>query len=122
MCHLRNLIESRPLLSRMPDQLLLIEEKSGPEHRRACRGDGYAFIYLPQGGSVRVNVESLEASPLRAWWYDPRTGDARDLGVVEGKERMEFTSPWAGACGDWVLVLDSAAKGFPAPGKTHSGA
>ena len=52
--------------------------RAGAEHRRACRGDGYALIYLPQGGSVVVNLESLPASRLRAWWFDPRTGEARD--------------------------------------------
>jgi hypothetical protein len=116
MRHLRNLIESRPMLSRAPEQSILIEEKTAAEHRRACRGDGYAFIYLPQGGPVEVNPEPLRESRFRAWWYDPRTGEARDLGVVPGKDPLEFTSPWAGPCADWVLVLDHASRTFPPPG------
>lgn len=85
MRHLRRLMESRPMLSRVPDQSILVEEKSGPEHRRACRGDGYLFIYLPQGGSVEVRLDSIEGPMIRAWWYDPRTGEARDLGLCRAE-------------------------------------
>jgi hypothetical protein len=116
MRHLRGLVESRPTLSRVPDQSILVEEKSGPEHRRACRGDGYLLIYLPQGGSAEVNLNSLEGPLIRAWWYDPRTGEARGLGALPRGERTTFTAPWTGPCSDWVLVIDSAARGFPAPG------
>ncbi|HZR21435.1 MAG TPA: glycoside hydrolase family 140 protein [Verrucomicrobiae bacterium] len=116
MRHLRNLIESRPMLSRVPDQSILLEEKTGPEHRRACRGEGYILVYLPQGGTVTVTLESLCAAALQAWWYDPRTGDAIDGGCLPGVDRLEFTAPWAGPCSDWVLVIDSAEADFSPPG------
>jgi hypothetical protein len=119
MRHLRNLIESRPMLSRVPDQSLLLEEKSGAEHRRACRGEGYCFIYLPQGGALELNLGPLQETHLCAWWYDPRTGDAQNIGVLPHKKRLELTAPWTGPCSDWVLVIDSAEKSFPAPGKTQ---
>jgi Protein of unknown function (DUF4038)/Putative collagen-binding domain of a collagenase len=113
---LRRLIESRPMLSRVPDQSILVEEKSGPEQRRACRGEGYLFIYLPQGGAVEVNLPQLVGPQLHAWWYDPRTGEARDLGAMPRAERMTFNAPWAGPCSDWVLVIDSLNREFSAPG------
>jgi hypothetical protein len=119
MRHLRNLIESRPMLSRVPDQSILVEEKTGAEHRRACRGEGYYFIYLPQGGALEVNLEPLQEPRLRAWWYDPRTGDAQDIGALLHKKHLEFTAPWTGPCSDWVLVIDSIEKSFPAPGITQ---
>ncbi|MGO8677830.1 MAG: glycoside hydrolase family 140 protein [Limisphaerales bacterium] len=119
MRHLRDLIESRPMLSRVPDQSLLVDEKTGAEHRRACRGEGYCFIYLPQGGAMEVNLEPLQESRLCAWWYDPRTGNAQDIGVLPHKKRLEITAPWTGPCSDWVLVIDSTEKSFPAPGKTQ---
>ena len=116
MQHLRRLIESRPQLTRVPDQSLLVEAKTGPEHRRACRGAGYVFVYLPQGGPVFLNLQTLSDPVVRAWWYDPRTGDARDLGVSPRSNRMSFTAPWAGPCSDWVLVIDSPTADFPPPG------
>jgi hypothetical protein len=119
MVHLRNLIESRPMLSRVPDQSILVEERSGAEHRRACRGNGYVFIYLPQGGSLEVNSAALEASRLRVWWFDPRTGTALDGGTLPSGPRLSFAAPWCGPCADWVLVLDGAARAFTPPGKTR---
>jgi hypothetical protein len=119
MGHLRKLIESRPVLSRIPDQSLLLDEKRGAEHRCACRGDGYAFIYLPQGGPVTVNLQPMNSPRLRAWWYDPRTGLAQEHGAVPSRDHAEFKTPWAGPCADWILVLDQADKGFSPPGEIH---
>jgi len=116
MEHLRRLIESRPLLSRVPDQSLLADAKTGPEHRRACRGDGYMFVYLPQGGSVTLHPHSIRSLTVHAWWYDPRTGNARDLGIISRSDEMSFATPWSGPCSDWVLVIDSPNAGFPPPG------
>jgi hypothetical protein len=120
MRHLRNLIESRPMLSRVPDQSFLNEEGRDAEHRRACRGDGYAFIYLPQGGSVTVNLEPLQESRTRAWWYDPRTGKAHAVGILEQSRLTQLTAPWAGPCADWVLVLDGGDRRFLPPGTVHN--
>jgi len=119
MRHARALIESRPILSRVPDQSLLVEAKTGAEHRRACRGDGYALVYLPQGGTVELNLASLSAEQIRAWWFDPRTGLTNDAGTFCHSDRMRFTAPWQGPCADWVLVLDDVTAGFAPPGARH---
>lgn len=116
MRHVRTLMESRPILSRVPDQSLLLEEGTGPEHRRACRGEGYIFIYLPQGGTVTLNLTSLSGPLLRAWWFDPRMGRCRGGDVFPSQDQLSFTAPCSGPCSDWVLVLDSAANNFPPPG------
>ena len=114
--YLRNLIESRHMVSRVPDQSMLAEEKSEGSHRRACRGTGYAFIYLPQGGTVEVNLEPLGERRIHAWWYDPRTGELRHSREGLATAHAIFEAPSAGPCSDWVLVLDSATKNLPLPG------
>ncbi len=116
MGHLRRLIESRPVLSRLPDQSLLVDPRSGAAHRRACRGDGYAFVYLPQGGTVELDLGALRWDVSRIWWLDPRTGTAHDAGNTPHGERRSFTAPGAGPCADWALVLDDASRGFAPPG------
>jgi hypothetical protein len=116
MQHIRRLVESRPMLSRVPDQALLVAAETGGAHRRACRGEGYAFIYLPQGGTVELNLATFAAERIRAWWYDPRTGGTRPGGSLVCRDRMEFTAPWSGPCADWVLVIDDASVGWPNPG------
>jgi hypothetical protein len=119
MAHLRRLILSRPVLTRIPDQGLLAREAgAGREHVRATRaGDGtYAFVYVPSGAPVAVNLDRLSGATLRAWWFDPRDGSARDAGRVVRQGSKEFTPPTRGEGQDWVLVLDDSSRNFGAPG------
>jgi hypothetical protein len=53
-----------------------------------------------------------------AWWFNPRTGQATGIGSFENKGERLFTPPEPGEMSDWVLVLDDASKGYPAPGAT----
>lgn len=115
--YLRNLVESRPMLSRIPDQELLLSPPGAAEsHVQATRAaDGaYAFIYLPARVSVTVNLGRLSGVIFNAWWYNPRTGAATLIGGVHAMGQAAFTPPVDGP--DWVLVLDDAAHDFPAPG------
>lgn len=118
MMHLRYLMESRPFLSRVPDQSLIASrEGSGADHVRATRGDGYLFIYLPTGKKVTVQMGKISGNELKGWWFDPRTGEATSVGNFPNRGTQEFDPPGeAGRGNDWVLVLDDAAKKFPSPG------
>lgn len=51
-----------------------------------------------------------------AWWFSPRTGEATAAGEFSNEGERAFMSPTPGEALDWVLVLDDAAKKFPAPG------
>jgi hypothetical protein len=117
---LRYLIESRPMLERIPDQSLLAEGNLPVLERvEATRGaDGsYAFVYLPSGKTyVTVNTGKLSGEKLVAWWYDPRTGAAKQFDRFTKTDTREFTTPPGDKANDWVLVLDDAAKNYPAPG------
>ncbi len=122
---LRYLIESRPMLERIPDQSLLAGASAtrAVERIEATRGSSgsYAFVYLPAGQTkVTVNTGQLSGTSLTAWWYDPRTGEAKADTPFAKTATREFTSPPVGAdtANDWVLVLDDAAKKFPPPGRT----
>jgi len=119
MRHLRALMESRPFLTRVPDQSLIVGAAGdGARHVHATRdaSGSYAMLYVPTAGqTVTVDTRELSGKRLKAWWYDPRTGKAtalKDDFLVGGK--LEFTTPPEGP--DWVLVLDDAAKRYPKPG------
>jgi hypothetical protein len=118
MMHVRHLMQSRPFLSRVPDQSLISGDPGGGgEHIQATRGDGYAFIYLPYGQNVTVAMGKVSGEKVKAWWFDPRTGDAKSIGTFDNKGTREFDPPGEKARGnDWVLVLDDAAREFPKPG------
>lgn len=118
MIHLRRLVESRPFFSRVPDPALVTTPATDrARHLVASRAaDGtYAFIYFPESEqTATVDLSRLQRGPLRVRWYDPRTGASRDHGIVGEAGALDFRSPPAGP--DWVLVLDSVAAGYPAPG------
>lgn len=118
MMHVRNLIESRPFLTRVPDQSLIAGAAgSGPEHIRATRGDDYAFIYIPYGQKVKVELKKISGGIVKAWWFDPRSGKAESVGTFAKKGAREFDPPGKAERGnDWVLVLDDASKDYPPPG------
>ena len=119
--YIRYLIESRPMLERMPDQSLIVGDNSprAVQHIAAMRGEAgdYAFIYLPAGiQKVTVATRKLSGPTIRSWWYDPRTGKAAAGGDFDTTDTRDFTSP-GGPDEDWVLVLDDATKNFPPPGR-----
>jgi hypothetical protein len=119
MIFLRQLIESRPFFTRIPDPALVDNPSpGGAQHIVASRDrDGsYAFVYFPTNDqSATVDLGKMRGAKLKAWWYDPRTGFAHPLGVFAGGMKREFKSPAYGP--DWVLVLDDAAAGYAPPGR-----
>jgi hypothetical protein len=116
--HARTLLLSRPFLSRIPDQSLIVSDVgAGTHHVRATRdaGGSYVLVYLPSGKPVELDLSRLTGERLACYWYDPRTGLARSFSVLEKQARASFTPPAGGP--DWVLVLDDVASGFPRPGR-----
>ncbi len=117
--HAKALLLSRPMLLRVPDQTLLAcDPGEGAEHVRAARAvDGsFAFVYIPVPKPVTVRLDKLSGREIRAWWYDPRTGEAKLIGEFRRNGERTFKPEGEGET-DWVLVLDDASKDFPPPGK-----
>lgn len=113
MKHLRNLMLSRPFVTRIPDQsLLTFTQTASPEYVVATRdaAGAYAFVYIPVGKTVNVNLDKLSGSKLKAAWYNPRTGETTQAGEIPKKGTKDFTPPTLGKDNDWVLILDDVAK------------
>ncbi|RPI45231.1 MAG: DUF4038 domain-containing protein [Bacteroidetes bacterium] len=131
MGHLRRLMESRPFLTRIPDQGILEAENPShsTDHIRVTR-DGnpgrqdatYIMAYLPYFRSFTINTSVIAGESLRVWWYDPRTGHAFPQGVFSNTGKYEFSN-WSDLVRenqggpDWVVVIDDASAGYPAPGR-----
>jgi hypothetical protein len=120
MKYVRTLIESRPMLVRIPDQSMLVSDPMATTGRiqatRASDGS-YAFVYSASGRPIEVRLDSMSGKTIRAWWYDPRTGAAQAIGRFPKTATREFKPTSSGENNDWVLVLDDAARKFPVPGK-----
>ncbi len=81
----------------------------------------YAMVYVPVGRAFKVRMDKIAGPKVNAWWYNPRTGEATAIGDFANAGEREFLSPTPGEQLDWVLVLDDAARRFPAPGQaSHS--
>jgi hypothetical protein len=116
MRHARRLIESRPVLERVPDQGLLVSDAgTGAAHVRATRANdgGFAFVYVPSGEPVTVDLGKLAGKAVAASWYDPRTGEGHRIGERPATGAAAFEAPSRGEGHDWVLVLDDADREFP---------
>jgi hypothetical protein len=123
----RALLESRPFLTRVPDQDVLVANPiptampgTGRYHFAATRdaSGSYAMVYAPVGRSFKVRMDKVTGPKVKAWWFNPRDGKATDIGTFDNKGEREFTSPDRGEMLDWVLVLDDESKRFPRPGQS----
>lgn len=116
MNYLRKLIQSRPLLERVPDQSLIVENNLNAADRiQATRGKDYAFIYAASGRPFTVNLGKISGPKLNAAWFNPRNGEAIKLNSLDNKGTHIFTPPGMGYGQDWVLILDDAAKKYVLP-------
>ena len=117
--HLKHLMLSRPFLTRIPDQEMIVTEQAETDDFVIATRDSegsYAMVYFPTGKPIEVDISTFEGKELSSWWYDPRTGTSfRGPGAWE-KKQVTLTPPSSGAGNDWVLVIDDAQQDFGKPG------
>jgi hypothetical protein len=133
MTHLHDLMTSvsdEQFLDRIPDRALIDSEQgsmTGTEGAfsdcmvatRGARGD-YALVYSANGRNLRLRMDRLAGPAMRAFWFDPRTGEWR-VGDTESDQPTPFAEEVSSGPGapvweadppgepvegnDWVLVL-----------------
>jgi hypothetical protein len=114
MQYVRNLIESKPINSRVPDQSNItsstgIDTGNSPNKIVATRDENnqWAFIYLTKGGSVTMDMTNIFSTEVDAQWYNPRDGTYSSIGRYPNTGTRQFTAPSSGEDNDWVLCLDA---------------
>lgn len=126
MQYARQLIESRPFLTRIPDMSLIVNDDpessvpgAGTRRFAATRDEEgtYAFVYFPIGRSAAIDLTKLSGKKLRAYWYDPRSGKSQLIGEFTNESVQRFEPPTPGEDLDWVLVIDDASKNYAMPDK-----
>jgi hypothetical protein len=91
-------------LRNMPE--LVCERFAGVGHMTAAAGDDYAYIYSPLGIPFTFDPAPLGyLSPIRASWFNPRTGEETVFGVLHPREKTMLAPPSQGKGCDWVLVV-----------------
>jgi hypothetical protein len=118
--HLKNLMLSRPFLTRIPDQAMVIGEQADDNNYTIATRDvdgKYAMIYFPLGGEKKLDLTKLKGRELHSWWFDPRTGNSFKAENIKKSASVLITPPTTGKGNDWVLVIDSPSENFNTPEK-----
>lgn len=115
MKYLRRLVESRPMLDRVPDQSLIRDTLGASDRIQSTRGKDYIFVYTSQGKPVTVNLGKITGTESTAFWYNPKNGETKDENKFQNSGQKTFTAPSSGYGHDWVLVIDDAAKNYEKP-------
>jgi hypothetical protein len=121
----RLLMESRPFLSRIPDNSIIIKNDvptavpgAGAYSFVATRdSEGtYLMVYVPVGRKFSIKTSVIKGEEIVVWWYNPRTGEATKAGKYKNPGEQSFISPTPGECTDWILVIDDASEKYKKPG------
>ena len=126
MIYGRLLMESRPFLTRIPDNSIVITSNVsssvpgvGAYSFAATRNQNgmYAMVYVPVGRKFAVKMDVIEGTEVIAWWYNPRNGEATKIGKFKNSGIQTFNTPTPGESLDWILVLDDESANFKTPGE-----
>jgi hypothetical protein len=118
--HLKNLFLSRPFYQMVPDQSVIFGVKPDGENmiKSAVAKDGsFMLVYLAKGQKVSVGTQKLSDDDINGWWYNPRNGEALEIGVEIEPGIQEFYPPTNGYNNDWLLVLDAEKAKLNKPGE-----
>ncbi|ORY24577.1 hypothetical protein BCR39DRAFT_320021 [Naematelia encephala] len=98
-----------------PDQSMIVSdtnEGQGDKLISGLRGDGWAMVHLPYGGTVDVDISKAlpdlkDGKGWRGWWIDPKSGGRSTFGIGEETGAKSFEAPSGGSleC-DWILLLE----------------
>lgn len=121
----RRLMESRPILTRVPDNSMIVAHRVPTAIPGAGRlrlvgtrdqDRSFAMVYTPAGRPFSVQMDAVGGERVVAWWFNPRNGQATRIGEFPSRGEQRFVPPDAGEYLDWVLVFDDASRGYEAPG------
>lgn len=118
--YLRKLIESRPFVTRIPDQSLIVSGQGEKgEYMTAFRDQEgtYLMVYLPVGRNVTIKTTDIAGRQLSIKWFNPRTGKTESSIQLPNAGKVITTPPSSGIENDWVLIIDDASKKYSEPSK-----
>lgn len=121
----RRLMESRPFLTRIPDDSVIVPDEvktsvpgSGRYRFVATRDENgrYAMVYVPVGRPFTVRMDVVSGKKVTAWWYNPRNGKAQKIGNFSNEGTRTFVPPQLGENSDWINEIkyyDDSVNYFP---------
>ena len=114
-----SLFASRPWYELVPDEKheVVVDglgEFRGLDYLAAARSTNGATVmaYMPSARPFTVDMTKVSGKTANTWWFNPRTGETTSEGQFPTEGKKQFTAPGEG---DWVFVLDDAARKLPIP-------
>lgn len=107
LIHARRLMESYDYNSRVPaNEIIRTPQENMHDKAVATKGNGYVFIYLPNGNPVDVSLDIFSKDKkVLIRWYDPRTGVYSQVGEYEAQGSFYAKPNTSGKGNDWILVI-----------------
>lgn len=122
--HIKALLYSRPYLSRIPDQsIILAGQGVDIATRIQATRDGtsgnndatYLMAYLSAPIKVTLNTAVISSKTLNAYWFSPEKGSSEiirrrfdNTGSITLEPKLQE---------DWVVVVEDAARNYHQPNK-----
>ncbi|RYZ59115.1 MAG: DUF4038 domain-containing protein, partial [Chitinophagaceae bacterium] len=113
----RKILEQRAWQRLVPDQSVIVSEnkEDATYNVSAVSQDGdYMLVYLSYGNKITLNTKTIKGSQLKAWWFNPRDGSVQALPAFANTGLQTFVPHSVGRGSDWLLVIEDAAKNYPA--------
>ena len=95
--------------SRTPDQSMIVSGNTSPKHKIvALRGEGFAWIYFPNGEKGQINFNKAgDVQRMKLSWLNPRTGEWSDAAPVGTSGIQTIIPPSSGRGNDWLLIAET---------------
>lgn len=110
MKNMKEIFEILPWQRMVPDQSLILSKnpEDGSHILSAADSDKkFVVAYTPTGKPVKVNMSEIDAEKVKAYWFNPRSGQVKYIGEFDKMIPQEF-KPWSGGRGsDFLLILVS---------------
>jgi hypothetical protein len=117
MLNMRRLMQSRPMLDRIPFQELIANDYvPESEYIVATKGKNYAFVFVPGYRNAKINLDKLGWKKSVVWKYNPRTGEATRIKEISDKGIEEIKPEKWGRDIDMIWVFDNKDSNFDIPG------
>jgi len=119
MMYVRALMETLPWQTMANDQSLVVSEN--PEDHTHIVSSITAdkkiiIVYTPWGKEFTVDLSTMKAQNVEAYWYNPRSGDSHKTGQYSTTGSVTF-KPWAiGRGSDFILILKASNSEMVIPG------
>jgi len=110
MKYMREVFQILPWQKMEPDQSLILNNNPEDEsYSLSAIGTDRQFMvaYTPTGKPVKAVLSKIDSEKVKAYWFNPRSGQVKYIGDYETKVPHEF-KPWSGGRGsDFLLILIS---------------